>query len=91
MSPVDVTVCIVDEPEQLANLREFFFNMQATYTEVLYEDREDLGVAYRAGRCNAVSASASQGLRSGWNFIAHLRYARLMSSSDASRGTPSTS
>lgn len=55
----DITVCVVDEPEQLANLREFFFTTQATYTEVLYEDREDLTVAYRAGLCNAVSASAS--------------------------------
>lgn len=55
----DVTVCIVDAPEGLANLREFFFGTQATYTEVLYEDREDLAVAYREGLCNAVSASAS--------------------------------
>jgi general L-amino acid transport system substrate-binding protein len=55
----NVTVCILDEPEQLANLREFFFGTQATYSEVLYEDREDLTVAYREGRCNAVSASAS--------------------------------
>ncbi len=38
---------ILDEPEPLANLREFFFTTQATYTEVLYEDREDLAVAYQ--------------------------------------------
>ncbi len=31
------------------HLREFFFVNQATYTEVLYEDREDLAVAYRSG------------------------------------------
>ncbi len=55
----DVKICIVDEAEGLANLREFFFTTQATYTELLYEDREDLGVAYRSGLCNAVSASAS--------------------------------
>jgi len=55
----NVTICIVDEAEGLANLREFFFSTQATYDEVLYEDREDLGVAYRSGLCNAVSASAS--------------------------------
>lgn len=55
----DVNVCILDEPEPLANLREFFFTTQATYTEVLYEDREDLAVAYAQGMCNAVSASAS--------------------------------
>ena len=55
----NVTVCILDEPEQLANLREFFFGTQSTYNEVLYEDREDLIVAYQQGLCNAVSASAS--------------------------------
>ncbi len=55
----DITVCILDEPEQLANLREFFFGTQATYDEVLYEDREDLVVAYQQGMCNAISASAS--------------------------------
>jgi general L-amino acid transport system substrate-binding protein len=55
----DVAICIVDEPEQLANLHEFFFATQASYTEVLYENREDLEVAYRAGLCNAVSAPAS--------------------------------
>ena len=55
----NVSVCVVDEPEQLANLQEFFFGTQAAYTEILYEDREDLTVAYRAGLCNAVSASAS--------------------------------
>lgn len=55
----DVKICIVDDAEGLANLREFFFTTQATYSELLYEDREDLGVAYRSGLCNAVSASAS--------------------------------
>lgn len=55
----NISVCVQDEAEQLANLREFFFGIQATYTEVLYEDREDLTVAYRSGLCNAVSASAS--------------------------------
>lgn len=55
----NVRICIVDEPEELANLQEFFFTTQAAYTEVLYEDREDLTVAYRSGLCNAVSAPAS--------------------------------
>lgn len=55
----NVTICVLDEPEALANLREFFFTTQAPYDEVLYEDREDLTVAYRSGLCNAVSASAS--------------------------------
>jgi general L-amino acid transport system substrate-binding protein len=55
----NVSICVVDEPEQLANLSEFFFGTQATYNEVLYEDREDLTVAYRSGLCNAVSGPAS--------------------------------
>lgn len=55
----DVKVCVLDGGDELANIREFFFTTQAAYTEVLYEDREDLSVAYRAGLCNAVSAPAS--------------------------------
>lgn len=55
----NVAVCVLDGGEELANIREFFFTTQATYTEVLYENREDLTVAYRAGLCNAVSAPAS--------------------------------
>ncbi len=55
----DVKVCVLDGGEALANLREFFFATQSTYDEVLYEDREDLAVAYRSGLCNAVSAAAS--------------------------------
>lgn len=54
-----VSVCVLDGGEDLANLREFFFANQAAYEEVLYEDREDLEVAYRADLCNAVSAPAS--------------------------------
>ncbi len=55
----DVAVCVLDGGEDIANLREFFFATQASYTEVLYEHREDLAVAYRSGLCNAVSAPAS--------------------------------
>ena len=54
-----VTICVVDDPEQRANLDEFFFTTQSEYTLRLYEDREDLAVAYSSGLCNAVSASAS--------------------------------
>lgn len=53
-----ISVCVVDGGDDLARLREFFFENQAAYTEVLYEDLEDLGVAYRSGLCNAVSAPA---------------------------------
>lgn len=55
----NVSVCVLDGGEELANIREFFFTTQAAYTEVLYEDREDLTVAYSNGLCNAVSAPAS--------------------------------
>jgi len=55
----NVEVCVLDDAEALANVREFFFATQASYNEVIYEDREDLGVAYAQGLCNAVSASAS--------------------------------
>lgn len=54
-----VTVCVRDGGEDLSNVQEFFFTTQSSYTEVLYEDREDLAVAYQAGLCNAVSAPAS--------------------------------
>lgn len=55
----DVSVCVVDGGDEINNMREFFFETQATYSEVIYDDREDLGVAYRAGLCNAISAPAS--------------------------------
>lgn len=55
----DIRICVIDDGEDLINLNEFFFQNQATFTEVLYEDREDLAVAYQRGLCEAVSASAS--------------------------------
>jgi len=54
-----VRVCVLDGGDEVLNVRDFFFQNQAAYTEVLYEDREDLTVAYRAGLCDAVSANAS--------------------------------
>lgn len=53
-----ISVCVIDGGDDLARLREFFFENQASYNEVLYEDLEDLAVAYQAGRCNAVSGPA---------------------------------
>jgi general L-amino acid transport system substrate-binding protein len=55
----DVNVCVLNDTEALANVRELFFATQASYNEVIYEDREDLTVAYQQGLCNAVSTSAS--------------------------------
>jgi len=56
----DVSICVVDSSGDLERMEEFFFANQATYTEVVYEDVADLAVAYVAGRCQAVSASARQ-------------------------------
>ncbi len=55
----NVTVCVLDSGDEINNVREFFFETQATYAEVTYEDREDLSVAYQAGLCNVVTAPAS--------------------------------
>jgi general L-amino acid transport system substrate-binding protein len=55
----DVSVCVLADTDEQASAREFFYDTQEPYTEVLYEDREDLAVAYRAGLCNAVSAPGS--------------------------------
>ena len=54
----DISVCAIEGSEQLTRLREFFFENQATYSEVLYEDLEDLGAAYGEGLCDAVSGPA---------------------------------
>ncbi len=54
----NLRVCALDG-DQLQRLQEFAFSIQANFTEVVYEDREDLGVAYRQGLCDAVSAPAS--------------------------------
>ncbi len=56
----DVSICVIDGGEELERLQEFFFANQASYTEVPYEDVADLAVAYEAGLCQAVSASARQ-------------------------------
>jgi general L-amino acid transport system substrate-binding protein len=55
----NVSVCVVDAGEARQKLSEFFFSTQAAYTEVVYESREDLLVAYRSGLCDVISASAS--------------------------------
>jgi len=54
-----VRICVLDGGDDVLNLQDFFFQNQTPYTEVLYEDREDLTVAYQQGLCDAVSANAS--------------------------------
>lgn len=55
----DVTVCVLEEPGERRAIRDFFAEAATTYTERLYEEREDLGVAYSAGLCQAIAAPAS--------------------------------
>ncbi|HEY4200240.1 MAG TPA: amino acid ABC transporter substrate-binding protein [Devosiaceae bacterium] len=54
----NVSVCLIDGSDEQVAVRNFFFENQATYTEVQYEDLEDLGVAYSSGLCDAVAAPA---------------------------------
>tara|TARA_A100001391_G_scaffold20898_1_gene11444 strand:+ start:20746 stop:21819 length:1074 start_codon:yes stop_codon:yes gene_type:complete len=55
----DVTICVTSNSDASRRLDEFFFFNQLAYEELLYEDREDLAVAYRAGECDAVTGAAS--------------------------------
>jgi general L-amino acid transport system substrate-binding protein len=55
----DITVCATAGSESLNRMRDFFFASQVTYDELLYEDREDIAVAYRSGRCEAITGSAT--------------------------------
>ena len=51
-----VSICVIDNSDELTSLREFFFRTQTNYTEVVYEERQDLAVAYAAGLCDTISA-----------------------------------
>jgi len=55
----DISVCVVNSSDDLANMRDFFFTNQAVYTELIYEDFQDLVVAYSRGLCDAITAPAS--------------------------------
>lgn len=55
----DLSVCVLNTGDDLSNMREFFFTNQAIYTELIYEDLQDLIVAYSSGVCDAVTAPAS--------------------------------
>ncbi len=52
----DLSVCVTNEGDALSNMRDFFFTNQAAYTEVIYEDLQDLAVAYRDGVCDVLTA-----------------------------------
>ncbi|GHA10352.1 amino acid ABC transporter substrate-binding protein [Devosia pacifica] len=53
----NLSICLVEGGEELTRLREFFFQNQASYREVLYQDLADLRIAYRAGYCDIVAAA----------------------------------
>lgn len=55
-----VSICVTDATGDLQRLREFFFENQAAFTSVVYEDVADLAVAYQAGRCQVISAAGRQ-------------------------------
>lgn len=55
----DVTICVTSNSDSARRLESFFFFNQLSYDELFYEDREDLAVAYRSGRCDAITAPAS--------------------------------
>lgn len=56
----NVSICVIDGAGELDALDEFFFSNQANFTSVVYEDVADLSTAYRAGLCQAISASGRQ-------------------------------
>ncbi len=55
----NLVVCATTGTESLGRMRDFFFAGQVSYEELLYEDREDIAVAYRSGRCDAITGPAS--------------------------------
>lgn len=55
-----VSICVIDGAGELEALDEFFFSNQTSFTSVTYEDVADLATAYRAGLCEAISASGRQ-------------------------------
>jgi len=56
----NIRICVIDGGDDLERIQEFFFANQATYTEVPYEEIDDLALAYKTGLCDAVSASGRQ-------------------------------
>lgn len=55
----DVTICASIGSEAERQMQEFFFLNQLDYDVLNYEDRDDLALAYRGGRCDVITGSAS--------------------------------
>lgn len=56
----ELSVCVSLAGDDLQHVRDFFFANQAAMQEIVYEDRTDLILAYRAGICDVIAAPASQ-------------------------------
>jgi general L-amino acid transport system substrate-binding protein len=56
----NVSICVIDGAGEREGLDEFFFSNQTSFDSVIYEDVADLATAYRAGLCQAISASGRQ-------------------------------
>ena len=54
-----VTVCVASDSEDARLVDDFFAQSQSAYEPLFYEDRDDLAVAYRSGRCAVIAGPAS--------------------------------
>ncbi|RDE08496.1 amino acid ABC transporter substrate-binding protein [Pelagibacterium lacus] len=55
----DITICVAGGSESETMMEEFFFRNQVSFDTLVYEDREDLALAYRSSQCDALTGSAS--------------------------------
>lgn len=55
----NVTVCMSDDPDERKVAENFFAETKASYTELRYEERADLAIAYANQRCDAILAPAT--------------------------------
>ncbi len=53
------SVCVISGSDDQNNIARFFFDNQIDYSEVLYENQEDLLIAFNAGLCDTITAPTS--------------------------------
>lgn len=53
-----VTLCLPSDPDSIRRVNDFFGADISRFETLVFEDREDLAVAYRNGRCGAISGQA---------------------------------
>lgn len=56
----DQSICVLNNSEHLLNLSDFFFEIQTSYTPVMYETMADLQQAYGLGLCDVMSARLTE-------------------------------